>query len=263
MEGTKRILGTDKKEHENEKSKTITKEGSTTGHYKVGKPYVINGTLYTPSLVNSYDKTGIASWYGPKFDKKLTANGETFYQDEVSAAHKTLPLPSIVKVINLDNNKTLYIRVNDRGPFVNNRIIDLSKQAAIKLEVYKKGTEKVRVLLIDTGPHLLNQKFLNHNYLTKYSLKKVEEKEDESPYIANKIYLQIGAFSELNNAKIFLDKVKNKLNFSLNLIIHEYYTTDKFYKVLIGPYNKKKSAKNVADKLTELGYNYIYINNEG
>ena len=97
------------------------------GHYKVGNPYVIDGIKYIPKLVKNYNETGIASWYGPNFHLKKTANGEIFDQDKISAAHKTLPLPSIVKIT--DNKKrVIYIRVNDRGPFVNNRIIDFPKK---------------------------------------------------------------------------------------------------------------------------------------
>ena len=88
------------------------------GHYKIGEPYQINGNWYYPKEDSNYNEVGIASWYGPKFHNKLTANGEIFDQDKISAAHKTLPLPSIVKVTNLNTQKFLFIRVNDRGPFV-------------------------------------------------------------------------------------------------------------------------------------------------
>ena len=95
-----------------------------------------------------YNETGIASWYGPKFHGKLTANGEIYNQNALTAAHKTLPLPSAVKVTNLENNKSLILRVNDRGPFVNDRIIDLSSKAADLLGLKKKGTGLVRVTIL-------------------------------------------------------------------------------------------------------------------
>ena len=94
--------------------------------YKVGNKYKVKGKFYYPKKDMFYNKTGIASWYGPKFHGKLTANGEIYNQNALTAAHKTLPLPSSVKVTNLKNNKSLILRINDRGPFVNNRIIDLS-----------------------------------------------------------------------------------------------------------------------------------------
>ena len=103
--------------------------------YKVGSKYEVKGKFYFPKKDMLYSKTGIASWYGPKFHGKLTANGEIYNQNELTAAHKTLPLPSAVRVTNLENNKSLNLRINDRGPFVNDRIIDLSSKAADLLDL--------------------------------------------------------------------------------------------------------------------------------
>jgi len=114
-------------------------------NYKVGKPYQVSGVWYYPREDFDYDETGIASWYGPDFHGKMTANGEAFDQNAVSAAHKTLPLPSVVRVTNLENGRSLVVRVNDRGPFANGRIIDLSRRAAQLLGVEGAGTAKVRV----------------------------------------------------------------------------------------------------------------------
>ena len=160
VEGVKTVIN---KQSEKPRSNQIISNPTsfTKGHYKVGNPYVINNVTYTPKLVAFYNEDGIASWYGPNFHNKVTANGEIFDQNKVSAAHKTLPLPSIVKVTNLENKKYIYVRINDRGPFVNNRIIDLSKQAAIELNFYSKGVEKVNVQLIESGPHLLDKQFIN------------------------------------------------------------------------------------------------------
>nr|WP_310522389.1 septal ring lytic transglycosylase RlpA family protein [Polymorphobacter sp.] len=112
---------------------------------KIGKPYQVLGTWYYPSDDRDYDQRGIASWYGPGFHALSTANGERYNQDDVTAAHKTLPMPSFVEVENLDNGRKLTIRVNDRGPFVAGRIIDLSRRSAQLLGVDKAGTAKVRV----------------------------------------------------------------------------------------------------------------------
>lgn len=112
---------------------------------KVGRPYQIGGRWYTPAINPNYDEVGIASWYGPGFDGRPTANGETFDEDTISAAHTTLPLPSYVEVTNLDNGKQLYVRVNDRGPFADDRIIDLSKRAAELLGSKSTGLARVRV----------------------------------------------------------------------------------------------------------------------
>ena len=119
------------------------------GHYKVGKSYKIKSVTYNPKAVGHYDKVGIASWYGPGFHGRKTANGETFNKRDLTAAHQTLPLPSVVRVVNLKNNKSVIVRVTDRGPFMKrgerHRIIDLSERAAEILGMKKSGLAKVRV----------------------------------------------------------------------------------------------------------------------
>jgi rare lipoprotein A len=116
--------------------------------YKVGKPYQIHGVWYYPKDQPNYDEIGIASWYGYQFHNQYTADGEVFDMTLPSAAHKTLPLPSLVEVTNLANGKKLVVRVNDRGPFVDGRIIDLSKEAAAELGFVAAGVTKVRVRYI-------------------------------------------------------------------------------------------------------------------
>jgi rare lipoprotein A len=112
---------------------------------KIGKPYQVFGVTYHPEDDRGYDRTGIASWYGPTFHAKATANGEIYNQDDVTAAHKTLPMPSWVEVTNLDNGRSLVVRINDRGPFVDGRIIDLSRRSAQLLGVDRPGLARVRV----------------------------------------------------------------------------------------------------------------------
>lgn len=112
---------------------------------KIGKPYQVFGVWYYPADDQGYDQTGIASWYGPGFHALSTANGERYDQDDLTAAHKTLPMPSYVEVHNLDNGRKLTVRVNDRGPFVAGRIIDLSRKSAQLLGVDGPGTARVRV----------------------------------------------------------------------------------------------------------------------
>lgn len=124
------------------------------GVSKVGKPYQIGGVWYVPREQPDYDQVGIASWYGQQFHLKATANGETFDMNAVSAAHTTLPLPSIVEVTNLENGRRIQVRVNDRGPFVGNRIIDLSREAARELGYERQGVAKVRVRYIGPAPLL-------------------------------------------------------------------------------------------------------------
>ena len=115
------------------------------GVYKVGQPYQIDNVWYYPREQPDYDETGIASWYGPTFYGKHTANGEMYDGGQLTAAHKTLPMPVNVRVTNLDNGKSLVVRVNDRGPYARGRIIDLSKRAAELLDVVQTGTARVRV----------------------------------------------------------------------------------------------------------------------
>jgi rare lipoprotein A len=115
------------------------------GHYKIGTPYQISGVWYYPKVDYGYRESGIASWYGPGFHQNRTANGEIFDQNLLTAAHPTLPLPSMVRVTNLDNGRSIAVRVNDRGPFKNGRIIDLSRRAAQLLGFEGTGTAKVLV----------------------------------------------------------------------------------------------------------------------
>ena len=119
------------------------------GNYKVGKPYQIGGVWYYPKVDYDYDVTGIASWYGPGFHGRRTANGEIFDQNALSAAHPTLPMPSVVEVTNLENGRVLAVRINDRGPFKYGRIIDMSRRGAQLLGFERKGTAKVRVRILE------------------------------------------------------------------------------------------------------------------
>lgn len=114
-------------------------------HYKIGAPYKIDGEWYVPQVDKAYDKVGTASWYGDAFHGKFTANGEIFDKSRLSAAHKTLPLPTIAEVENLENGRKVIVRINDRGPFVDDRVIDLSHAAADELGFTGKGLARVRV----------------------------------------------------------------------------------------------------------------------
>jgi rare lipoprotein A len=117
-------------------------------HFKVGRPYLIGGQLYTPAFVSDYEAEGVASWYGEPYHGRLTANGEVYDMYALTAAHPTLPLPSVVRVTDLDNGRSVVLRVNDRGPFVGGRLIDLSYAAAEELDFVEKGLTRVRVTLL-------------------------------------------------------------------------------------------------------------------
>jgi rare lipoprotein A len=122
------------------------------GLYRVGKPYNINGKTYVPAENPHYRAEGVASWYGRDFHGRLTANGEIYDMYSISAAHTTLPLPSYVRVTNLDNHRSIVVRVNDRGPYHRNRVIDLSIGTAKALEFYDRGLARVRVEYVGPAP---------------------------------------------------------------------------------------------------------------
>ncbi len=142
--------------------------------------------------VFSFEEIGSASWYGPNFHGKLTANGERFNTNDFTAAHKTLPFNSIVKVVSLENSKEVIVRINDRGPFAKGRIIDLSKSAAESLDLIKKGTAKVKIILLEKGD-------------AKYHR-----------YSSQKYSIQAASFSNPNNANKMLAKlIENNVNAKL------------------------------------------------
>jgi len=118
------------------------------GIFKIGKPYTAFDITYTPQNYETFEEIGIASWYGKDFHGKKTANGEIYNLGDLTAAHPTLPLPSVVKITNLDNNKSQVVRVNDRGPFAKNRVIDVSEKTAEILGFKNKGTTQVKVELL-------------------------------------------------------------------------------------------------------------------
>lgn len=115
------------------------------GYYKVGQPYQIAGLWYHPREDFNYVETGVASWYGPNFHGQATANGEVYDMEALTAAHRTLQMPSVVRVTNLDNGRSVVVRINDRGPFARDRIIDMSRRAAEELGFQQRGTANVRV----------------------------------------------------------------------------------------------------------------------
>lgn len=133
-------------------------QSPVSGKYKIGNPYQIKGVWYYPKESFDHVETGIASWYGRKFHLKKTANGEVFDMNELTAAHRTLQMPSYVQVTNLENGRSLKLRVNDRGPFAHGRIIDVSRRAAQLLGFERKGTARVRVRILGAESRALAQR---------------------------------------------------------------------------------------------------------
>ncbi len=140
------------------------------GRYKVGNPYQIGSTWYYPKEDYVFDETGIASWYGPGFHGKRTANGEIYDQNALTAAHRTLPMPSLVQVTNLENGRSLRLRVNDRGPFAQGRIIDLSRRGSQLLGFHQQGTARVRVQILAAESRVLARRAKGGSVLAKADL---------------------------------------------------------------------------------------------
>lgn len=130
------------------KTSPVVGGGQSQGQFKVGKPYTVMGQRYVPQETYEHSETGIASWYGPGFQGRKTASGERFDMNELTAAHRTLQMPSLVRVTNLENGRSLVVRVNDRGPFKRGRVIDVSKRAAELLGFKGAGTANVRLDLL-------------------------------------------------------------------------------------------------------------------
>ena len=243
--------------------KRITQFHDKGTKYKIGNPYQINGQWFYPEVDYDYDAIGIASWYGPNFNGKKTANGEIFDQNKVSAAHKTLPMPSIVKVINLENRKELILKINDRGPFVNGRIIDLSKEAARQLGFLNKGTAKVRVIVQEVESRRLAMNLQNNTQKDQFDVKPARTEDIQKveldtikPKHTNistnkKVIIQVGSFKDEKNAHLLVERLKNFNAFLQKHLIKENF----FYRVRIGPFNDFSNAKKTLNKLLFLGFN--------
>jgi len=176
------------------------------------RPYEVFGKKYYPTLARISDECrGIASWYGPKFHAKKTSNGEIYNMYAQTAAHKTLPMNTIVKVDNLENGKSTVVRINDRGPFVSGRIIDLSNKAAHAIDMVKKGTARVKITVLGFNGKIAT----------------TMEEKNEVRSVSN-YYIQVGVFSRVEGAN------ETKRKFELIL--------EKDYKVILrdGKLNNKK-----------------------
>lgn len=207
------------------------------GSYKVGKPYKIMGTWYYPQEDYSYSEVGIASWYGEDFHAKKTANGENYDMNTLTAAHRTLPLPSIVKVTNLENGRSLVLRVNDRGPYAKNRIIDISKRGAQLLGFQTKGTAKVRVEILPEESKELKAALLGEKYTPSTPPVKIAASTAAS---SNPLQL-VGAGAE---------------NISSSKVVKTYPKGSWF--VQAGAYTKKTSAQNLSSQLEKFGDTNVY-----
>jgi rare lipoprotein A len=220
------------------------------GYVKRGKPYQISGKWYHPlASGDSYDEEGVASWYGKKFHGKMTANGETYDMYAMTAAHTTLPMPAFVLVTNLNNGKQVKVRVNDRGPFVKSRLIDLSYSAAKALGYTEQGTARVRVQIIQSSSvKSLPTPTPVASSAPVASLSIVEHK---------KAYVQVGAFGERANA----DGVLQELNSSLQSDYPKLHIQDApgVYRVRMGPFDSDESAASALNDVKGFGYDAAMV----
>ena len=199
---------------------------------------------------SSYVKTGIASFYADKFEGRTTANGEIYYHAKKTAAHRSLPFGSIVKVTNIENNKYVVVRINDRGPFINNRIIDLSKSAAQDLGFIDKGLAKVKVELIASTDDLPDTKIKTNKKETKNVYYKINS-ELVKPKGKG---VQIGSYTDDENVIKLIAELESKYNEKVYVEIAE-VKKQKVYRIILGNYNsdmqlnafKKKLSKDYPD----------------
>ncbi len=196
--------------------------------------YKVNGKTYCVLKNHTgYVETGVASWYGPGFHGQRTASGEIYNMYKLTAAHRTLPLGTYVKVINLENGKDVVVRVNDRGPFVRGRIIDLSYAAAKQIGMLRKGTARVRLIALG--------KMVGNN------IKPVN-------YTTGKFYVQVGAFSNKLNAYRMMHNVKRKYSLSARVVRMRGY-----YRVIVGPKGSYAEAKQLKAHLRKLGLKGSFV----
>ena len=195
-------------------------------------PYVIDGVTYNVlEDYRDYREQGTASWYGAKFSGHKTSNGELYDLYQPSAAHKTLPIPSYARVTNLDNGKSIVVRVNDRGPFHSDRIIDLSYAAAVKLGYMEQGTAQVEVEVMEVVG--------------------VEDRRD--PLYGNYRYLQLGAFGREASAQTLVEALKPLLTAEVFVSVVESDGT-LLYRVRVGPVDDKSHLLAVQQQLQDSGY---------
>lgn len=263
----------------------LAKQGKRTaagGIYKVGKPYKIAGEWYYPRENTKYDNIGIASWYGPKFQGRRTANGEIFDMNLLTAAHPTLPMPVMVQVTNLENGRSMKLRVNDRGPFKKNREIDLSRRAAEILGFKDKGTARVRVKYLHRAP-LYNQRgqlisgdesdsFVfdkpytptRDRYVSAAPITDVETKSldgqdlpsKKSVLPKQKYYVQLGVFSRKDSA----EALRQKLGQIGQVEVSELTSGGRqLYRVRVGPVNSRVDANILVDDVLDNGHQDAFI----
>jgi len=216
-------------------------------HRYANRPYVALGETYTPlTRIGDYKKRGVASWYGKKFHGQRTSSGEVYDMYAMTAAHPVLPLPSYVKVTNISNNKSVIVRVNDRGPFMHNRLIDLSYVAAHKLGIVGAGSGEVEVESIVPPAKMSSiakAEIVSRPLVASITAVVPNAQGD----VDAGIYLQIGAFELKENAEIFLEKMRKKLGEKGKGLTLS--SKDNMTRIHMGPYENQGEARRHAENL--------------
>lgn len=251
------------------KAETQVGGGDADRSVKVGRPYTINGVRYVPRVEPGYDETGLASWYGTDFHGKRTANGEIYNMNALTAAHKTLPMPSRVRVTNLENGRSLELVVNDRGPFVRGRIIDVSRHAAEVLEFRRQGVAKVRVQMLGwpatevataslspappppvTAPHEPKAPERSFSLISSAVAAEFETVKN------SRLYVQGGAFTQQDNAV----KLGERLSpFGPTLITALETSGRILYRVRLGPIYNRDAARYLLAQVIAAGHSEAHI----
>ncbi|MBE8191789.1 MAG: septal ring lytic transglycosylase RlpA family protein [Alphaproteobacteria bacterium] len=250
------------------------------GIYKIGTPYQIEGQWYYPRENPTYDNIGTASWYGTKFNGKRTANGEIFDMRLLTAAHPTLPMPIMARVTNLENNRSVIVRINDRGPFAKDREIDLSRRAAEVLGFENKGTTQVRVQYLRRAPlydargRLVRgtgaETFITEKPTTPRNARRIGaapipsvevatlNAPNTKPTLPTLYTIQVGAFGQRGNA----ENVRSALRANFPNRVVEIEQAGDFYRVKTGGGNIREDAQAIKEQMIAAGYpNAIVIDN--
>ena len=223
---------------------------------RAGNPesYVVLGKRYHVMKESTgYVERGIASWYGRKFHGRKTSNGETYNMYAMTAAHKTLPIPAYVQVTNLDNGKRVVVRVNDRGPFHDNRIIDLSYTAATKLDIVGNGTGRVEVRALEPGePMPPTTRVATTTPPASASTPTTPEAATSAASNKTTLYLQLGSFISMHNAESL--RARLTLNNVNGASIQQTSVDSKrIYRVRVGPLKSVEEADRIAAQINNLG----------
>ncbi|MBI3902200.1 MAG: septal ring lytic transglycosylase RlpA family protein [Nitrosomonadales bacterium] len=224
-------------------------------HQYANRPYAALGKTYTPlDKPGSYKERGIASWYGKKFHGQRTSSGETYDMYGMTAAHPTLPIPSYARVTNVATGKSVVVRVNDRGPFLHDRIMDLSYTAAYKLGIIGNGSSEVEVESIAAAPDVVVTPLAVAEPIKSEPLAPaITPVTEATPAPVGNTYLQLGAFKSQQGAESFLAKMRNELEGSGKQV--SLYQKGDLMRVHLGPYASADEARAVAEKLqAQLGF---------